>query len=126
MKLDNLMKMIEVWANTRNDSVYALIENELYDLFQAAGLKLEQDKLDKNLSDEFINQLKMIWKNKSVKGGNEPILISAYNHDSNKIEIYESMGDAARLLEGNQGKISNCIKDGTRHKERAWAKVFKI
>jgi len=125
MKLDGLMGLIEVWANTRNDSLYALIENELYELYQAAGLKMDDSLFEKNLSSEFQDQMKKLWKNRSVKGGNECILISGYNDMSNVIEIFESMGDAARLLTGNQGKISNCIKDGTKHKERTWSKVFK-
>ena len=120
------MQLIEIWANTRNDSIYALIESELYELYQSAGFSLDENAFEKNLTIEFQNHIKNVWRNRSVKGGNEAILISTYNENHNMIEIFESMGKAANVLEGNQGKISNCIKDGTKHKERIWAKVFEV
>ena len=124
MKLENMIHLIKSWADTRNDSIYAILESELIDLYERAGHEEEMFS-ESNFSENFKKQIKMVYENRQKKLGTEGIIVSSYNEKFNTMEIFESMGEAAKLLDGNQGKISNCIKDGTKHKERIWTKILK-
>jgi hypothetical protein len=121
MNKAQFLLLLKAWADTRNLELMALIEDILENLF-------EKENYTKDfLSAEFREIVEDMIRNRTDKaeklGGREPLLVAGYDDEENVITIWQSIGQAAKATDGNQGKISNCVKDGTKHLKKKWIKV---
>jgi hypothetical protein len=119
MNKAQFLLLLKAWADTRNIELMALIEDILENLFET------DLKITDIFTEEFKITVRKMNKEKSELGGKEAVLVAGFDDEQNTIMIWESIGKAARETDGNQGKISNCVKDGTKHLKKKWIKVLK-